>query len=40
MPVTAQHDVVGSQRVGCHKEAEVTFDDPALVFGEAVGVFP
>jgi len=38
--VGAQSDVVGSQRVGCHKEAQVALDQAALVFCQTVGVFP
>jgi hypothetical protein len=38
--VGAQHDVVGGQRVGGDEEAQVALDDAALVFGQAVGVFP
>ena len=38
--VGAQHNIVGGQRVGGHKKAEVALDDAALVFGQAIGVFP
>jgi hypothetical protein len=38
--VGAQHDVVGGQRVGGHEKAQVTLDDAALVFGQAVRVLP
>ena len=38
--VGAQHDVVGSQRVGGHEEARVALDDAALVLGQAVRVLP
>ena len=38
--VRAQHDVVRRQRVSRHKETEIALDDAALVFGQAVGVFP
>jgi hypothetical protein len=38
--VGAQHDVVGGQRIGGDEEAEVALDDAALVFAQAVRVFP
>jgi len=38
--VGAQHDVVGGQRVGRHEEAQVAFHQAALVFRQAVRVFP
>ena len=38
--VGAEHDVVGGEGVGGDEEAEVALDDAALVFGQAVGVFP
>ena len=38
--IGAQHDVVGGERIGGHEEAEVALDDAALVFGQAVRVFP
>ncbi len=38
--IGAEHDVVGGERVGRDEEAEVALDDAALVFGQAVRVFP
>ncbi|MPM28075.1 hypothetical protein SDC9_74592 [bioreactor metagenome] len=38
--IGAQHDVVGGQRIGGHEESEIALDDAALVFGQAVRVFP
>nr|GEU28099.1 hypothetical protein [Tanacetum cinerariifolium] len=38
--VGAQHDVVGGQRVGGHKKAQVALDQATLVVGQAVRVFP
>lgn len=38
--VGAQHDIVRGQRVGGHEEAQVTLDQAALVFRQAVRVLP
>ena len=38
--VHGQHQVVGDQAVGGGEEAEVAFDDAALVFGQAVLALP
>ena len=38
--VCAQHNVVGGQRIGCRKEAQVALNDAALVLGQTVGIFP
>ena len=38
--ISAQRDVVGCQRIGGYKETQVALDQPALVFGQTVGVFP
>ncbi len=38
--VGAEHDVVGGQRVGGHKETQVALDDQALVLGQAIRVLP
>ena len=35
VPVGAEHDVVGGERIGGHEEAEVALDDAALVFGKS-----
>ena len=40
MAVSAQHDVVSSQRVCSYKKAQVAFNDAALVFSQTIRVFP
>ena len=40
VPVGAQHDVVGGQRIGGDEETEVALDEPALVLGQAVRILP
>ena len=40
VPVGAEHDVVGRERVGGDEEAEVALDDAALVLGQPVRVLP
>jgi hypothetical protein len=38
--IGAQHDVVGSERIGGDKEAQVALDQAALIFRQTVRVFP
>jgi hypothetical protein len=40
VPVGAQHDVVGGQRVGGDEEAQIALDDAPLVLAQTVRVLP
>ena len=40
MPVGAEHDVVGGERIGRHEKAKVALDEPPLVLGQSVRILP
>src|SRR4051794_19908811 len=40
MPVRAQHNIIGSERIGRNEESEITFDYAALIFRQSIRVFP